>query len=150
MSASEGQWRGKDKRKRKGREDFILYHFCISARQQAISAFHNGRREEENACSSDTIRPFDGQGDVVAWLTKVKLVARLQHITDLASLIPLYLEGDALALYMEMHETEMTDAEMIESMLLKAFMDGPFVAYGKLIKSKWTGESIDVHAKNIR
>lgn len=78
------------------------------------------------------------------------MVARLQHITDLASLILLYLEVDALALYMEMNEIDMTDAEMIESMLPKGFAVGPFVAYGKLIKSKWTGESIDVHAKNIR
>ena len=38
--------------------------------------------------TSDMIRAFTGEGDLVAWLKKVKLVAKLQKVTDLASLIP--------------------------------------------------------------
>ena len=48
------------------------------------------------------IKPFTGEGDVVSWIKKVQLVAKLQKVSDLASFIPLYLEGDALALYLEM------------------------------------------------
>ena len=59
--------------------------------------------------SSDVIKPFFGEGDVVAWLKKVRLVARLQNVDDVASLLPLYLEGDALALYMEMEEASQRD-----------------------------------------
>ena len=42
---------------------------------------------------SDIIKPFSSEGDVVAWLKKVRLVARLQHVDDVTSLLPLYLEG---------------------------------------------------------
>ena len=50
----------------------------------------------------DVIPSFSGEGDVVGWIKKVKLVAKLQKVQDLASFIPLFLHGDALALYLEM------------------------------------------------
>ena len=62
----------------------------------------------------EMIKPFTGEGDVVSWLTKVKLLAKLQKVSDLACLIPLYLEGDALALYLEMDESAQTDVDQIE------------------------------------
>ena len=43
---------------------------------------------------------------MVVWLKKVRLVARLQLVDDVASLLPLYQEGDALALYTEMKEED--------------------------------------------
>ena len=49
----------------------------------------------------DVIQPFNGEGDVVGWIKKVKLVAKLQKVQDLASFILLFLHGDALALYLE-------------------------------------------------
>ena len=42
------------------------------------------------------------------------------------------------------------DHKVIESMLIKACTDGPFTAFSKLIKVKWTGEFIDTYANNIR
>ena len=51
----------------------------------------------------DMIKPFTG-GDVVSWLKKVTLVAKLQKLSDFASFIPLYEEGDPLALYLELSE----------------------------------------------
>ena len=44
------------------------------------------------------MRPFSGDRDIVAWLKKAKLAAKLKKIEDVASLLLLYLEGDALAL----------------------------------------------------
>lgn len=96
------------------------------------------------------IKPFTGEGDVVAWLRKIKLVAKLQKISDVASLIPLYLEKDALALYLEMGESAQEDAGAIEARLKEAFTDGAFSAYGKLVQLKWTGEQVDVYANEIR
>ena len=32
--------------------------------------------------SIDVIKPFSGEGDVVMWLKKVRLVARLQKVDD--------------------------------------------------------------------
>lgn len=67
----------------------------------------------------------------------------------MASFIPLYLEGDALALYLELRDIDQGGAEIIQKMK-KAFTDGAFAALGKLIQMKLTGESIDVYVNNIR
>ena len=100
--------------------------------------------------SSEFIRPFTGEGNCVAWLTKVKLVAKLQNITDLSSFIPLYLEGDALSVYLELSESEQASAARIEAKLKEVFTDGPFVAYRKLTSMRWNGDSVDVYANEIR
>ena len=100
--------------------------------------------------TSDMIRPFTGEGDVVAWIQKVKLVARLGKVTDLASFMPLYLEGSALAVYLEMSEKHQQDAQQIENRLKEVYTDGPFLAYAKLAGTKWTGEAVDVYANEIR
>lgn len=73
----------------------------------------------------------------------------LQNKKELASFLPLYLEGAALAIYLEMKESEQVDAGKIETRLKEAFTDGPFVAYGKLVNMKWTGEPVDVYANEI-
>ncbi|CAE1289135.1 unnamed protein product [Acanthosepion pharaonis] len=100
--------------------------------------------------SSDIIKPFSGQGDVVAWLKKVRLVARLQQVDDVASLLPLYLEGDALALYMEMEVEDQGDIDQIKARLKQAFTDDAFSAYRKLTMVRWTDEHVDVYANKVR
>lgn len=80
---------------------------------------------------------------------KVTLVAKLQKITDLASFIPLYLESDALALYLELSEEDQASAEKIQKLKV-AFTDDAFSAFGKLVQMKWTGEPVDVYANEIR
>ena len=99
---------------------------------------------------SDMVRVFKGEGDVTAWMQKVELVARLTKVKDLASFIPLYLEGSALAVYLELSPTEQEDAEVIKRKLLDAFSDSRFVAYSKLKTARWTGEPVDVFANDIR
>ena len=96
------------------------------------------------------IKPFSGEGDIQAWLTKVELVARLTDIEDVASLIPLYLEGGALAVYLEMPKTEQSDLKSLKKRLTQAFSDSQFVAYSKLRVSKWLGEPVDVFANELR
>ena len=88
----------------------------------------------------DVIPPFSGEGDVVGWIKKVKLVQ------DLARFIPLFLHGDALALYLEMSNEDQVQPEQIEMRLVTAFTEGPFEAYEKLKRFKWTGKSFDVYA----
>ena len=39
----------------------------------------------------DILRCYDGTGDVVAWLEKIKLVAELRKTKDLSLVIPLFL-----------------------------------------------------------
>ena len=54
----------------------------------------------------DFIKPFTGKGDVMSFITKVGLVAAFKKIDDEAKFLPLYLEGHALAIYLEMDETD--------------------------------------------
>ena len=98
----------------------------------------------------DVISPFSGEGDVVGWIKKVKLIAKLQKVQDLASFISLFLHGDALALYLEMSNEDQAWAEQIEMRLMTAFTEGPFEAYEKLQRFMWTGVSVDVNANTIK
>lgn len=74
----------------------------------------------------------------------------MQKIQELECLIPLYLEGDALALYLEMDESEQSSAESIEAKLKEAFTDGIFTAFAKLVQLRWTGQQVDVYANELR
>ena len=96
------------------------------------------------------IRPFNGKGNLAPWVKKLKLVAKLQKISNLASFIPLFLKGNALALDLEMSEEDQQDEEMIEVRLKEAFTEGPFEVYEKLKNIKWTGESVDMYTNNIK
>ncbi|CAE1288439.1 SMPDL3 [Acanthosepion pharaonis] len=125
------------------REYFFVFFFSLS------QSYDNSIMAKVRI-SSDIIKPFSDQGDVVAWLKKVRLVARLQHVDDVASLLPLYLEGDALALYMEMEEEDQGDIDQIEARLKQAFADDAFSAYRKLTMVRWTGERVDVYANKVR
>ena len=64
--------------------------------------------------------------------------------------LPLYLEVHALAIYLEMGETDREDPAKIKSGLKEAFCDGPFVAHAKLSSMTWGGEEVDVFANEIR
>ena len=81
---------------------------------------------------------------------KNRLVAKLQNITELESFLPLYLEGEALALYLEMDESDQLVVDEIEKRLKGAFSDDMFTAYAKLVKYRWSGENVDVCANEIR
>ncbi len=82
--------------------------------------------------SSEVIRPFSGEGDVAVWMKKVKLVAKLQGISDVTSFMPLYLEGDVLALYLEMKDEDQLDAGKVEASMKEALWRGAFMAYSEL------------------
>ena len=86
---------------------------------------------------------FMGEGDVVAYLNKLKMVAKLQKIEDITTLIPMYLEENVLMVYLEMKEKEQVDAESIEKRLKTSFLEDAFEAY----YLDW-GASGRVHSRN--
>ena len=100
--------------------------------------------------SADMIKPFNGDGDVIAWLKKVELVSRLTGVKDEALFIPLYLEGGALAVYMEMTSADQSSASAVKENLKRAFSDSMFISYSKLMGYKWTGEPVDVFSNELR
>lgn len=54
--------------------------------------------------------------------------------------MPLFLEGLALAVCLEMGEEAQQNMEKIEARLKEAFTEGAFVSYAWLRKARWTGE----------
>lgn len=64
----------------------------------------------------------------------MRLVAKLQKITNLASLILLFLEGDALVPDLEINEEDQKNTDLIEQKLMSAFMECPSGAHGKLVE----------------
>ena len=100
--------------------------------------------------STDMVKPFSGEGDVVAWVAKVELVASLAGVTKVEDFLPLFLEGSALSVYLEMSATDKKDKDRIIQRLKEVYADSPFVAYRKLMRMNWVGEPVDVFVTEIR
>ena len=94
--------------------------------------------------SSDIVKLFNGEGDLMALLVKVKLVSRLQKVLELASFIPLFLERYALALYLQLSDEDQRNADKIEAKLKMEFIEGALSAYEKLGRMRWTGEASNI------
>ena len=100
---------------------------------------------------SDVLRPFDGSNaDIVQWLEKIKMVAKLRGVDDLATIVPLFLEGPAYAVFSELSEESKNKYDDIKSVLESAFSISPFKSYEMLIAKKWKGEPVDVYMSEVR
>ena len=98
----------------------------------------------------DFLQSFDGTGDVVQWLTKVELVAKLRKIRNVAEVIPLFLEGTAFSVYNEMGDAEKQDANCIKQALTAAFATNPFRAYEEMCRRVWRDEPVDGYLTDLR
>jgi len=131
----------------------VLQFVCIdsdSVREFNYKLFRQTVKMADNRIAS-VLTPFNGEGDVTAWLSKVELVVKLtKKKADLAAIIPLYLEGGALAVYLELSAEDQLDADKIKNSLTKAFSDSAFTAFSKLKALEWRGESVDIFATNLR
>ena len=100
---------------------------------------------------ASVLTPFNGEGDVTAWLSKNELQVKLtKKKGQLAAVIPLYLERGALAVYLELSAEDQLDADKIKQSLTKAFSDSVFTAFSKLKALEWRGESVDIFGPNLR
>ncbi len=101
---------------------------------------------------TEMVKAFDGSSSEVAcWLKKVKLVVQLKKVGDLATFIPLYLEGPAFEVYDQMAENDKEDADKIEETLLNAFGQNSFDAYDSFRQRSWiVGEAVDVFLADLR
>ena len=99
---------------------------------------------------SDLIRQFDGTGDFMEWLDKLELVAKMQNISDLGSLLPLFLTGGAFAVYKGIDDADQKDYDKVKNALQLAFSSDSIVAYEDLQRRKLqVGESVDVYVADI-
>jgi len=95
------------------------------------------------------IKPYNGDGDIGMWLKKVKLVARMKKLKDLATIIPLYLEGQAYMVYDHMNPIDQEDVEKIENVLINAFSIDVFEAYDEFRTRSWHNEAVDVYLADL-
>ena len=98
------------------------------------------------------VRVFDGSNcNVREWVSKIKLVAKLQKIEDISSFLPLYLEGPAYAIYDQLSDADKLDITKIEAVILTAFEHDRFKAYELFKKRIWkVGESVDVYLADLK
>ena len=93
--------------------------------------------------SSDVIKPFSGEGDVVAGLKKVRLVVRIHKVGRCGKLAPTASGGGC---FCPSHRL----VGQIEALLKEAFTYDAFTAYRKLTMVRWVGKHVDVFAYKIR
>lgn len=99
---------------------------------------------------TDIIPRFDGSTDVVLWLEKVDLACEVQSISNVAALIPLFLEGAAFDVYQQMDSTDKTKKNSISAKLREAFGLTPAHAFALFKKrALQIGESPDAYMADI-
>ena len=99
----------------------------------------------------DVTRSFDGSGNVENWIKKIRLVAKLKEVKKLESFLPLFLEGDAFAVYDELSEESKGSILKIEQALLNAFAQNRYSAYDTFRQRNWCpGEAVDVYMSDVR
>ena len=99
----------------------------------------------------DITRSFDGSGNVENWIKKIRLVAKLKEVKKLESFLPLFLEGDAFAVYDELSEESKGSILKIEQALLNAFAQNRYSAYDTFRQRNWCpGEAVDVYMSDVR
>ena len=100
---------------------------------------------------SDLIRNYDGSTDLSHWLDKVKMIARKQKVTDLADVLPMFLEGHAFAVFKKLSLKDQDNAGKIEAALVKAFSLNKYQAYDQFRQRVWQeGESVDVYLVDLQ
>lgn len=98
----------------------------------------------------DVVRPFNGEGDVVAWFAKLERVTKLRGDENVAAIVPLFLEGRASTIVDALSETAQNDVGAIKAALFKVFAPDGRKAYTMLMKRKWDGEHPEVFMEEMR
>ena len=78
---------------------------------------------------TDMIGQFRGSEDFSEWLKKFELVLTLQGLSDFEKVLPLFLTGEAFAVFDGLEEKEKKDYEAMKKALMKAFYLNKFSAY---------------------
>ena len=86
---------------------------------------------------TEILEPFSGEGDIVEWLKKVKLVVKLKKKGKLNCIVPLLLRGNAFSVYDQMKDEDKENGEKIEEALVNAFSIGRFTAYASFINRRF-------------
>ena len=100
---------------------------------------------------TDVIVQYDGSSDFAEWIKKLELVAKLKKVDELENFLPLFLVGDAFAVYDALSDDAKSDYDKLRTALTKAFSLNPFSAFDRLITRRYVpGESVDVYLSDLR
>ena len=103
---------------------------------------------------SEIVKPFsyvEASGDFEKWLAKVRVVAKLQKVNDLAGFIQLFLTGQAFDVYCQLSCVKQEDQVELIKALGEAFSQNQFSAYETLQGRKLQkGESVDAFVADLK
>lgn len=100
---------------------------------------------------TDIIQQYDGSTDFAEWVKKLELVAKLQKIGELANFLPLFLTGNAFAVYDSLSDSTKADYDQLKDSLIRAFSLDAFSAFERFINRRYvSGESVDVYLSDLR
>jgi len=99
----------------------------------------------------DIIKCYDGIEDFSEWISKFELVARLQKLSDLDTILPLFLSKGAFLVYDGLADEEKTDYGRLRGALERAFCIDRVTAFEELCNRKLAdGEPVDVYVTDIK
>ena len=86
---------------------------------------------------SEVVRPFSGDGDVVAWLKKSKISCQVKEKRGCGNLSASVFGRGCIGFALRDEEENQSNATSIVKKLKEAFTESEFAAYGKLGRVKW-------------
>ena len=90
-------------------------------------------------------------GDIAKWLERVEMVARLQDVKDLATFVPLFLDGPAYDVYSQISAEKKNTYSEIKTTLTLAFGVTEYEAYDLFRNRKLKeGETCDAYMADLR
>lgn len=99
----------------------------------------------------DLISQYDGRSDFLEWVNKLELVAELQNLDKLESVLPLFLTEGAFAVYKGLSADIKKNYVEVKKELKKAFCKNQFNAYEELISRKLKDdEAVDVYLADLK
>lgn len=99
----------------------------------------------------DLVCKYSGDGDFLQWCKRLELVCKLKKEAELHSILPLFLDGPAFAVYTQLDDLQTDDYDFVKGELAKAFCASPFTAYEQLVARRLgVGESPDVYMADLR
>ena len=100
---------------------------------------------------AEVVKLFFGEGDVVQWIAKFKLVAELREVKNLdKKILPLFSEGKALTVHTQFDGSARADFEAIKKKLVDVFSLSAFHAYEQLTRRVWRDEPVGVYVSDLR
>lgn len=100
---------------------------------------------------TDLVGRYDGREDFSEWIKKFELVMQRQALTDLETVLPLFLSGDAFAVFDALESADKKSYGKITSALTTAFSLEAFSAYEAFVSRHFQpGETVDVYLADLR